>query len=254
MKLKIFPFLLCLFLVLVGCGDDEPPQPEPPQPQTPTNCKIAKMITQDYNLDFEYANGKLNKINFGQGAHEQFDYDTQGRLIKITMYGSDNQNYGYRVFTHESATAIKFKQFEQGQVGLYESISDGRLEFDAQGNLTKYQYSPSEYHRNEYDNNGNPTKTYYKESNKPEYLQLKYSFPDGKKNAFTEDFALKLYIVQGDMYLGLSKNNMRKIEEYRPDGTLQNSDWIAYQYNEAGYATKINEDGDERFVMQYNCQ
>ncbi|TAE18298.1 MAG: hypothetical protein EAZ95_04670 [Bacteroidetes bacterium] len=207
------------------------------------------------SITFQYQDGKLNKIIYPEGEYETFEYNSAGKIIKHSIYDVSNALAGYQTFVHVSNTLITFEQFTRANSGsnLEQDVANGRFEFDANGNLTKFQYADDAYYRSEYASNGNATKTYHKVGNSPEYLFVEYSEYDDKKNPFYENFGMKLFLASDNIHLALGKNNLRKYKQYLSDGSLMFSENIDYQYNNQGYPTSTTSDG-ETYAMTYDCQ
>jgi YD repeat-containing protein len=222
-------------------------------------CKIASSISTSSapttTISYEYSNDLLTKIIFSNGAYYKLEYNTNNKVSKAGLYLNFDTPIMYMEYEYVSNILINFQSYQRMQDGSYTPlISNGRLDFNTQGQLINMYHNTENKWRFEYDGNGNLVRTYKFDANtNTEYLRNEFGNFDNKKNYLYEMEAMKLIplILTDNYYMG--KNNYTSFKQYAQNGSVERNETTTFDYNESGYPIKVVR-GEQVTYLQYNCQ
>ncbi len=278
MKKTILLFAI-IFSLFSCSKNEEPTTPDPStfnyRVKTETNTNDSNSITTQYEYN---ANGKVSKITYQNGTYIVLTYNSANLLIKYENSSSGNDIY-YINYTYNSSGNVEEAITYQQQTGStlldrYKDsfiYSNNRLtqtlrtswrhatndwntnpsianyEYNANGKISKKnEVTNGRYYLMTYDANNNITKTdeYNLQSGSTTqyYLRSSTTRTFDTKKANTTSFSI---VPNGfnpyDLVSG--GNNVIDLvaKQYSESGsvTSTHSETNTYQYNEAGYPTKI---------------
>ena len=251
----LFTCLIFSALFFTSCGDKENVGPE--------NCNVVKeyLVSQDSRQllnEYEYDDfGKILKIKHqettGAPTESRFEYDSEGRLIKLYDKFSLGENGapfdGYLEFLY-SARGVVYQvdgyKVENDQKSLFQAFV---LYYEPNTNLiNQVVTSFGERYRFEYDEKGNATKTLYKPETKAEYLLEEYTGYNYEVINTPSEQPLVLrnlfFALRGRSF---SQNQVTAYKVYNEDGSLKENYTIDRELNTAGKmvkeTTSINTNG-----------
>ena len=261
MKKKILAVMLSVVMavtMLVGCGDSVETGGRAERKKTETQDKNDKSRTEsdESNEIIRLVQGIQYNSDGSVFAHEEWEYNADGSLVKDTTYKSDGSISG--------GTMVEYERNAAGDVtkAVSYGLSDGNIrgwyeiEYDSSGHEVKYtEYrsdgSSSGWYELEYDAAGNPTKgTYYNSDGSISgWAEREYDAAGNptKETYYNSDSSIREWY---EKEYDASGHGVKYIR-YKSDGSI--SGWYEREYDTSGHEVKYAEyDSDGSVMIRYS--
>jgi hypothetical protein len=237
-------------LLAVGCGGDEP---EPDPQNNPGNEKevLTQIIKQqagqntkqtfEYNSEYKIAK-VVNEFQDATGTFSSYsliDYNSAGKIKKVTTYDTNNQAYAYKTYDYNNAGQVNsienyFKDFTSGAIALQQKVT---YEYDSIDHLKTQRFF----------NNQNTLTQYYTFSNlisgstyKDEYVMVNGNAELRRTLEYTFDNNMGINQLLGVLYDEdlISSHNINTMRIIPHPSNPVKYYYYSYTYNATGYPTE----------------
>jgi hypothetical protein len=283
--------LFAIIFSLFSCSKDDEPTSDATSSNYRVKTQTTISGSNTYVQQYEYnANGKISKLIYQDGEYAIYSYNSSNLLIKVQNYGNSAYDILYTTFTYTpngnldekiacqrqtgSTILNKYKfnytysnnkvmqelQYQWSQLSNnWSNPSTTNYEYNANGKLSKInEISNSRYFLMTYDANNNITKTDQYDlksgSTTQYYLRRSTTRTFDTKKANNTSFSEFPNYFNPNYYVSGGNNLVDVVDKYYTEaGVVENSSAYTntYQYNEAGYPTKMSGGAfNEEYVLE----
>jgi hypothetical protein len=283
-------FLFAIIFSFLSCSKDDEPTPDGTSSNYRVKTRTLVYGSNTYVYQYEYnAYGKISKITYQDGSYTTYSYNSSNLLIKYQNFGNSSYDLYYTTYTYTSngnldeemnytrqtgssiiqknKTTYSYLDNKVSQKVEYQwnqitndwvSPDTTKYEYNADGKMSKInEIGNRRYYLMTYDANNNITKTeqYDLKSGSTQYYlssSTTRTFDTKKANntsfsEFPNDFNPNYYVSGGNNEVDVVDKNFNESGNITSSYVYTNT----YQYNEAGYPTKISgEQLNEEYILE----